>query len=154
VRKYALQQARYLKSLRLYVRVTDVSEHRVFRVTPLANLVSFSRPEPQFDRESNLHVLTQTGARVFNYSMIAPDGNLIARQTHRYTSSRPALGTDAQGKIQVVGGERLFSKDDLPPVEWASLLKDATNQPVASVTNNAAATNAAPTKRKGKKEKK
>jgi hypothetical protein len=56
----------------------------------------------------------------------------------------------------VVNGERQYAKDDLPPVSLASLAVEAalTNQPVASVTNNAATTNAAPTKSKGKKEKK
>lgn len=50
VRKYVLQQARYLRDqLRLYLRLTDASGSKVFRVFPIGPLVSFGRPDPQVD---------------------------------------------------------------------------------------------------------
>src|SRR5690606_24429121 len=52
VRKFALQQATFLKQLRLYVRVTDANEAKVYRVLPLGTLLSFSAPEPAIDRSS------------------------------------------------------------------------------------------------------
>ena len=78
VRKYSLQQANNLKQPKLYVRLTDLSDNKVFRVFPLGRLLSFSRPEAQVDRKSNLHVLFQTGARSFSYSIVSPDGQLLA----------------------------------------------------------------------------
>ena len=114
VRKYALQQANYLKQLKLYVRLTDAEESRVLRMLSLGTIVSFGRPEPQVDAESNLHVLFQTGARAFSYCVINPDGQVIARQLHDYTTTRPRLRVDAGGKISVAGGARRLTADDVP----------------------------------------
>src|SRR5882672_5066961 len=58
VRKYILQQANYIKGeLRLYLRVTDVTGARIFRVSQIGPIVSFSRPDFRVDKLSNLHVL-------------------------------------------------------------------------------------------------
>jgi hypothetical protein len=114
-RKYTLQQANYMKRLMLYVRVTDLAEHQVFKVFPAGPLVSFSRPEAQIDRQSNLHVLFQTGARSFLYEVVTPDGELIERQTHDYAGTRPVLRTSEEGRTFVAGGARRPSATDLPP---------------------------------------
>src|SRR5688572_19522305 len=52
LRKYVLQQAN-VKHLTLYVRVTDEKEDKTFRLLPVGQMVSFSTPEPQVDKESN-----------------------------------------------------------------------------------------------------
>jgi hypothetical protein len=114
VRKYALQQAIHLKQMKLYVRVTDQTGSRVFRVFPIGQLISFSSPEHQIDKSSNLHVLYQTGAKSFNYSVINPDANLLIRHTYEYTDTRPVLRVDKEGRIYVGGGNRRVSTDDLP----------------------------------------
>jgi hypothetical protein len=116
IRKFVLQQAYYLKSqLRLYVRVTDGSGARTFRVFPIGPMVSFGRPEPQVDKFSNLHLLFQVGPRTFTYAVINPDGELIARQTYDYGDRRPRLQPDAEGKILVTGGVRRPTPQDVPP---------------------------------------
>jgi hypothetical protein len=118
VRKYALQKAIYLKQLQLYFRLTNPNETQVFRVYSLGTMVSFSQPEAQIDRNSNLHVLCQSGARSFFYCVLDPDGSLLQRQTHSYLgSSRPVLKSNADGLIQVAGGMRTPKSDDYPPSE-------------------------------------
>ena len=121
VRKYILQQANYLRSqLRLYVRLTDASGAKTFRVFPIGPMVSFSRPEPQVDKFSNLHILYQNGAHSFNYTVIDPDGVIIARRTYDYLDSRPRLEPDQGGKVLVIGGVRRISPTDVPPYVPAS----------------------------------
>jgi hypothetical protein len=116
VRKYALVQANFLKHLRLYVRITDPLENRVFRVVPLGQLLSFSKPEALLDKSSNLHVLFQNTARAFFYLVITPDGELIIRQTYHYKDgSRPSLRHDEEQGIHITGGERRVLLTDLPP---------------------------------------
>ena len=116
IRKFVLQQANYLKSqLRLYVRLTDVSGARTFRVFPIGPMVSFGRPEPQVDKFSNLHVLYQQGPRSFDYTVVNPEGEIIARRTYDYTDKRPRLEPDAEGKILVTGGVRRPTSRDVPP---------------------------------------
>lgn len=114
VRKYILQQAN-VKHLTLYVRVTDENEHKTFKLMPVGQMVSFSRPEPQVDKESNLHLLFQSGARSFIYAVVTPQADLILRQRHDYAGTRPTLRIGEDGRIGVAGGQRFFSKDDLPP---------------------------------------
>ena len=117
VRRYLLQRAIHLKELKLYVRVTDQRGDTTFAAFPLGPLLSFSDPEKQIDKQSQLHVLYQVGARSFNYSVINPDGKLVVRQTHEYTDTRPVLRADRTGQIGVSGGLRRLSRDDLPSPE-------------------------------------
>jgi hypothetical protein len=114
VRKYTLQKATHQKETKLYVRVSDVSESKVYRVFPLGPTLSFSKLNPQLDKESNLHLLYQTGARTYSYSVIDPDGRVIVQQTHDITASRPSLGTGPEGNITVVGGTRRLDATDVP----------------------------------------
>ena len=112
-RKYVLQQARFLKQLQLYARVTNPDESHTFRVFPAGPLVAFSRPEAQVDKESKLHLLFQTGAKSFSYSVIRPDGDLLLHQTYDYSgSSRPVLKVATNGFIFVYGGARRFTSDE------------------------------------------
>ncbi len=116
VRKFILQQANYLQSqLRLYVRVTDASGARTFRVFAVGPIVSFSHPEPQVDKFSNLHVLYQDGAHSFLYTVVNPNGEVIARRTYEYVDKRPRLEPDQDGNILVIGGVRRISPNDVPP---------------------------------------
>jgi len=119
VRCYLLQQAIHLKELKLYVRVTDQGGERTFAAFPLGPMLSFSQPEKQIDKQSQLHVLYQVGARSFRYSVINPDGKLVVRQTHEYTDTRPVLRVSSQGEIGVSGGMRRITRDDLPASEPA-----------------------------------
>jgi hypothetical protein len=153
VRKYVLQQATSMKQLRLYARVSDAPENRIFRITLLGPLVSFSRPEAQLDRESQLHVLFQTGARSFNYSIIDPEGQVIARQTHDYTATRPVLQPGKDGNVMVRGGARRFAKDDLPPSPPEGLTNRVNAASPTSVTNPVGGASPAKTGKENKSKK-
>jgi len=121
VRKFALQQATFLKQLRLYARVTDANESTVFRVLPLGTLTSFSQPESVVDSSSQLHVLFQNGPRSFLYSVVTPDGDQIIRQTWDYAGdSRPRLRAEDDGRVIVNGGVRRILLSDLPPPRVAN----------------------------------
>lgn len=121
VRRFALQQATFLKQLRLYVRVTDEKELTVFRVLLLGTLTSFSTPEAVVDGSSQLHVLFQNGPRSFIYSVINPDGEQLIRQTWDYTGeSRPRLRSESDGRVIVSGGVRRILLSDLPPPRVAN----------------------------------
>jgi hypothetical protein len=133
VRKYILQQANYLKGrLRLYLRLTDTSGAKAFRVVPIGPMVSFGRPEPQVDKFSRLHVLYQDRPHSFNYTVFNPDGVLILRQTYDYLNTRPRLQPDGEGKISVKGGVRRETSDDWPPPP-DTLSTDVTNPPTPPV---------------------
>lgn len=114
LRRYILQQANYMRGqLRLYLRVTDQYDKpiRVFAVGPT---VSFGRPEPQIDRQSNLHLIYQDGASSFGYIVVNFEGELVKRQTYDYSTSRPHLRLDNDGNFFIMGGARRPSPTDVP----------------------------------------
>jgi hypothetical protein len=125
VRKYILQKATYVKQLKLYFRLTDASGSKTLRVYPIGPMVSFGQPEAQIDRFSNFHVIHQVGAKAFSYCVINPDGQLLARQTHDYTATRPTLRADSEGRVFVAGGMRRVTANDLPAPLIPALDKDA-----------------------------
>jgi hypothetical protein len=118
VRKYTLEEANYLRSqLRMYVQVSDESERRVFKVRAIGPMVSFSQPEAQVDRLSHLHVMYQSGAHIYTYSVVSPDGDIVRQEIYDYFNTRPRLHTDDDGNITVLGGARRVKPNDMPVVK-------------------------------------
>jgi hypothetical protein len=118
VRKYTLEEANYLRSqLRMYMQVSDEPETHIFKIRALGPMVSFSQPEAQLDRLSHLHVLYQSGARVFLYSEVNPDGDIVRQENYDYVNARPRLHTDDDGNITVSGGGRRVKPEGMPVVQ-------------------------------------
>ena len=118
MRKYMLEEANYLRSqLRLYVCVSDSAESRVFKVSAIGPMVSFSQPEAQVDRASRLHLLYQSGAQAFTYAEITPDGELARRDTYDYYTTRPRLNVNDNGDVMVQGGVRRANPDEQPEIK-------------------------------------
>ena len=123
VRKYTLEEANYLRSeLRMYVQVSDESEMHMFKVQAIGPMVSFSTPEARLDRLNRLHVLYQSSARTFNYSIVNPDGDFVRQEDFDYLNTRPRLQTDDGGNVSVLGGVRRVKVDDIPFVQPPSAL--------------------------------
>ena len=134
-RKYILQQANYRKRLKLYVRVADSSDQRVFRVFPCGPLVSFNQPEAQVDKSGYLHVLFQTGAHTFLFCVVGPEGELVLRHTYDYTATRPTLRPNEEGRIFVSGGARHPTSADIPPSLTSAAPQPGGPAPGAAPTN-------------------
>jgi hypothetical protein len=118
VRKYTLEQANYLRTqLRMYVQVSDESERTIFKVRAIGPMVSFSQPEAQLDRRNNLHVIYQSGARVFTYSVVNSDCDIVQQENYDYLTTRPRLQADENGNITVIGGVRRVKPIDMPALQ-------------------------------------
>lgn len=120
VRKYTLQKANYLRTqLQLYVEVSDPAEAQVFKVVNIGKTVSFSTPETQLDRDSNLHVLWQSGAAYFTYAVVNPDGGLLRHEIFDYVAPgpRPRLSMADDGTVTVYGGVRRVQPEPMPMVK-------------------------------------
>jgi hypothetical protein len=140
MRKYILIQALSGKETKFYVRVTDAQENNI-KVIPIGTLISFSRPEPQLDKWSNIHVMYQMGSKSFVYSVVNPDGLMIARETYDIVDTRPTMVPNDVGRIVIRGGKRRPTVDDVPPYD-AAQLPDQSPVPVAVPATNTPATNA------------
>ncbi|HXI70463.1 MAG TPA: hypothetical protein VNN22_08930 [Verrucomicrobiae bacterium] len=120
VRKYTLQKANYLRTqLRLYVQVSDPAEAQVFKVVNIGKTVSFSTPDAQLDRSSNLHLLWQSGAAHFTYAVVNPDGELVRQEVYDYVAPgpRPRLNIAADGTVTEYGGVRRLQPEPMPMVK-------------------------------------
>ncbi|HUA36984.1 MAG TPA: hypothetical protein VMA35_01135 [Candidatus Sulfopaludibacter sp.] len=118
VRKYTLEEANYLHSqLRMYVQVSDESGTTIFKVRPIGPMVSFSQPEEQLDRSSNLHVLYQSGAASFLYSVINPSGDIVRQEIYDYLNVRPRLLVGDDGSVTIYGGVRRVKPQVIPLVQ-------------------------------------
>jgi hypothetical protein len=117
IRRYLLQHASQQGGqANLYLRVTDETGLQLFRLEPIGRVLSFSRPEPQVDSKSNLHLLYQNGPATFAYLEFTPNGDIVQRQMWEYSGdSRPRLRSDEAGKIFVTGGVRRLTREDIPP---------------------------------------
>jgi len=124
VRKYILQQATLSRHTQLYFRLTNAGESQSLRVFLIGQIISFSDPQMRVDQDSKLHLLYQTTAHVYSYTVINPDGELVVRQTYFYANSSPHLKVDAAGNISVVGGARHMADNDLPPTRKSILTND------------------------------
>lgn len=126
VRKYALQQANYLKTqLRLYLRVSN-GDGQVIKMLNVGPMIGFGQPEPRIDPQSRMHLLYQNAAKTFAYLIVNPAGDVVLRQTYEYTDTRPRLHSDPDsGKIAVVDGQRRAADDDFPaPVKFKDEVKE------------------------------
>jgi hypothetical protein len=132
-RKYSLIQANYLKEqLRLYAQVGDGTSSRVYKVTALGPMVSFSHPEQMVDKQSQLHVLWQTGGQSFSYTLVYPNGTLGDQETYDNFNSRPRLAVTDDGDVVVKGGTRRMKTTEYPLVKMPDELPNGvrvTNAP-------------------------
>ncbi len=119
VRKYTLEQANYLHAqLRMYVQVSDEAERNIFKVRAIGPMVSFSQPEAQLDPLNKLHVIYQSGARVYTYTVVNPECDIVQQENYDYLNTpRPRLQTDDNGNITVIGGLRRVKPTDMPTVQ-------------------------------------
>ena len=118
VRRYTLEKANYLRTqLQMYVQVSDPSEARVLKVISIGKTVAFGDPDTQLDRNSNLHVLFQSGAALFTYAVVNPDGDLLRQEIYDYVNTRPRLGMSDDGTVTVVGGVRRLKSEEMPMVK-------------------------------------
>ncbi len=116
MRRYTLLESTPLRSqIKLYLRLSDATDNKIFKVFPIGPLPSFNQVEPQLDQFSNLHLLYQAGAHAFCYVVIGPYGDIILRQTYDYVNSRPRLQAGKDGRLTVIGGVRHPNATDLPP---------------------------------------
>ena len=118
-RRYVLQQAKNLRMMTLYARVDDGPGARVHRVFPVCPMVAFNDPTAQVDPTGNLHILCQSGARTYNYTVLDPDGKIRIRHHYQIVGSRPRLNFK-DGKIHVAGGLKLLRPDDIPTKKKAN----------------------------------
>jgi hypothetical protein len=103
-RTYSLLSNRFPDHTSLYVRVEDKDSGVVYATYSLGRAIAFDEPEAEIDRTSQLHVLHCAAPRIWAYSRIDLNGELVAHASFTETKSRPRLVHTADGAVAVRGG--------------------------------------------------
>jgi len=117
MRKYLLDEASYFRThKRLYVSIKSDDDAHIYKVIALGPKVSFGFPETQVDGAGRLHVLWQSGASIYSYNEISPEGGVLQQEFYDYVTSRPRLTVDGKGEVVVLGGVRRLKPVESPVV--------------------------------------
>jgi len=114
-RRYDLLKVTSQDEIKLYFRLSGPNG-KVLRCYSVGRMLSFSVPEAKMDRFNNLHLLWQYSARDFSYLVITTSGDLLLRETHVYTETRPHLKASERNIVSVHGGVRKYTPWDIPSV--------------------------------------
>jgi hypothetical protein len=88
----------------LYVRVADKDTGIVYTTFSLGRMILFDDPKVQIDRANQLHVLHCAAPRMWSYSVVGLNGELVTHSSYAEAKTRPRLTQAADGTIAVRGG--------------------------------------------------
>ena len=105
-------------STQLYIRIENAKGGTVFCTHRLGRLVSYGTPEILVDDKNQIHILQNVAPKVFLYSHIGLNGEVVARKTYSQIVKRPILHAGEDGKMQVIGAREIdpSAKAAAPPV--------------------------------------
>jgi len=105
-------------STQLYIRIENAKGGTVFCTHRLGRLVSYGTPEILVDDKNQIHILQNVAPKVFLYSHIGLNGEVVARKTYNQIVKRPILHAGEDGKMQVIGAREIdpSAKAAAPPV--------------------------------------
>jgi hypothetical protein len=104
VRTYSLMTNRFPDHTSLYVRVQNKDTGVVYSTYSLGRTIAFEEPRAEIDRANQLHVLHCVAPRVWSYSRIGLNGELLEHSSLMETKTRPHLVHSGNGAIAVRGG--------------------------------------------------
>jgi hypothetical protein len=71
----------------------------------------------------------QSGARIYTYSVVSPDGDIVRQEIYDYFITRPRLHTEDDGNITILGGARRVKPNDMPVVKPPNEVPAASAKP-------------------------
>lgn len=104
-RKISLLSFRQTEYTYLYARVEDAENGMIYATMPLGRVIAGVEPDIQMDMQNRLHILQVAGPKVYLYSQVGINGELLSQDQYGSTKVRPSLRRDPAGLVKVAGGE-------------------------------------------------
>lgn len=104
LRTVTLLSHKLARGTRLYARIEDKQNGRVYAMHQLGSFLSFGRPEVILDLRNEIHVLQNSAPKMFVYTHLGLSGEILGQQAYLEKGSRPSLVKDGSGEVKVVGG--------------------------------------------------
>jgi hypothetical protein len=104
LRTITLLSHKLSRSTRLYARIEDRANGRIFATHQLGPFLTFGRPDVLLDAKNEIHILQNSAPKQFLYTHLDLDGRVIDRQFFVEAGSRPRLAKQDGGTVVVSGG--------------------------------------------------
>ena len=104
LRTITLLSHKLSRSTRLYARVEDRENGRIYATHQLGPFLTFGRPDVILDARNEIHILQNSAPKQFLYTHLDLDGKVIDRQFYVEAGSRPRLAKQDGGAVVVSGG--------------------------------------------------
>ena len=104
LRTITLLSHKLSRSTRLYARIEDRENGRIYATHQLGPFLTFGRPEVILDAGNEIHILQNSAPKQFLYTHLDLDGKVIDRQFYVEAGSRPRLAKQTGGTVVVSGG--------------------------------------------------
>lgn len=104
LRTITLLSHKLSRSTRLYARIEDRENGRIYATHQLGPFLTFGRPEVVLDAGNEIHILQNSAPKQFLYTHLNLEGRVIDRQFYVEAGSRPRLAKQDGGGVIVSGG--------------------------------------------------
>jgi len=114
------------RSVSLYIRIEDPDAGLIYCTHQLGRTMSTTTPAVELDAANQIHVLQPAAPKIYVYSKVGLNGEILVRKTFNETKTRPTLRKQKSGEVEVVGGEFVDPNAPAPTVAPPSV----TDRPV------------------------
>jgi len=104
LRTITLLSHKLSRSTRLYARIEDRQNGRIFATHQLGPFLTFGRPDVILDASNEIHILQNSAPKQFLYTHLDLNGKVIDRQFYVEAGTRPQLAKQSGGTVVVSGG--------------------------------------------------
>lgn len=104
LRTVTLLSHKLSRSTRLYARIEDRENGRIYATHQLGPFLTFGRPEVILDAGNEVHILQNSAPKQFLYTHLGLEGKVIDRQFYVEAGTRPRLTKQDGGTVVVSGG--------------------------------------------------
>ncbi|MBI4025955.1 MAG: hypothetical protein HY360_13295 [Verrucomicrobia bacterium] len=111
-RLYSLLMHRINQLQTIYARIQNPEANFICCTTLLGNIVNYGEPRARVDLRGDLHVLHQSGTRIYNYTRFSAVGKRLENRFFANLTSPPIMVTGQNDETEIIGGEEIFQERD------------------------------------------
>ena len=104
LRTITLLSHKLSRSTRLYARIEDKDNGKIYAMHQLGPYLTFGRPDVMLDTRNEVHILQNSAPKQFLYTHLGLQGEVLVQQAYLEAGSRPSLVKGSGGEVKVVGG--------------------------------------------------
>ncbi len=105
LRTITLLSHRLSRTTRLYARIEDKENGKIYAMHQLGPFLTFGSPDVMLDVRNEIHILQNSAPKQFLYTHLGLQGEVFVQQAYLEVGTRPGLQKRHDGSVAVVGGK-------------------------------------------------